>query len=161
MNLLSGSELHTWRTQHDLTLNEVGELLGEVTGPTVSRWENGQDIPGPVQKLLAWLIKGIVPFDKEMVPGHVRDAMWRVEMSLQSWERLEALRVASGYATITDWIGALLREEMAEQARAESVPIIPMTRAAPEMKKVAESEEAPEVTESRAPVVYEGKHRKK
>ena len=96
-----------------------------------------------------------------MVPGHVREAMWRVEMSLQSWERLEALRVASGYATITDWIGALLREEMAEQARAESVPVIPMTRAAPEMKKVAESEEAPEVTEARAPVVYEGKRPKK
>ena len=59
MNLINGTELNAWRTLHKLTLNEVGDLLGEVTGPTVSRWENGQDIPGPVQKLLAWLIKGI------------------------------------------------------------------------------------------------------
>ena len=121
MNLINGTELNAWRTLHKLTLNEVGDLLGEVTGPTVSRWENGQDIPGPVQKLLAWLIKGIEPFDRATAPQHVKEALWRVEMNLGAWERLEVLRSTAGYATLSDWIAAMLRDELRESAQANVV----------------------------------------
>lgn len=147
MNLITGDELNAWRTKHDLTQSEVGDMLGEVTGPTVGRWENGQDIPGPVQKLLAWLIKGIEPFDREGAPQHVRQAMWRVEMSLGAWERLEALRTLAGYTSLTDWIAAMLREELA----APTMQPLP----AAEMLRAAETEESPPVTEERREVKYE------
>ena len=139
MNLINGIELNTWRTGNKLTLNEVGDLLGEVTGPTVSRWENGQDIPGPVQKLLAWLIKGIEPFDRTTAPQHVKDALWRVEMSLGAWERLEAMRTLAGYGSLSDWIAAMLREELqAQEAAATAANVVPLASAVPETLKAAE-----------------------
>lgn len=119
MNLITGTELNSWRVTNKLTLNDVGDLLGEVSGPTVSRWENGQDIPGPVQKLLAWLIKGIEPFDRATAPQHVKAALWRVEMSLGAWERLESMRTLAGYGSLSDWFAAMLREELQAQAEVE------------------------------------------
>ena len=154
MNLINGTELNAWRTLHKLTLNEVGDLLGEVTGPTVSRWENGQDIPGPVQKLLAWLIKGIEPFDRATAPQHVKEALWRVEMNLGAWERLEVLRSTAGYATLSDWIAAMLRDELRESSQANVLPMVPLAVA--EGLKAAE-DGTRAVPETRQEVSYRGK----
>lgn len=159
MNLINGIELNTWRTGNKLTLNEVGDLLGEVTGPTVSRWENGQDIPGPVQKLLAWLIKGIEPFDRTTAPQHVKDALWRVEMSLGAWERLEAMRTLAGYGSLSDWIAAMLREELqAQEAAATAANVVPMASplaVAEELKAAEDGTRA--VPETRQEVSYRSK----
>ena len=155
MNLINGTELNAWRTLHKLTLNEVGDLLGEVTGPTVSRWENGQDIPGPVQKLLAWLIKGIEPFDRATAPQHVKEALWRVEMNLGAWERLEVLRSTAGYATLSDWIAAMLRDELRESAQANVVPMVSPPAVAEGLKAAEDGTRA--VPETRQEVGYRSK----
>ena len=158
MNLINGTELNAWRTLHKLTLNEVGDLLGEVTGPTVSRWENGQDIPGPVQKLLAWLIKGIEPFDRATAPQHVKEALWRVEMNLGAWERLEVLRSTAGYATLSDWIAAMLRDELRESSQANVLPMVPPLAVAEGLKAAEDGTRA--VLETRQEVSYRGKRGK-
>lgn len=171
MNLINGTELNSWRVTNKLTLNDVGDLLGEVSGPTVSRWENGQDIPGPVQKLLAWLIKGIEPFDRATAPQHVKAALWRVEMSLGAWERLESMRTLAGYGSLSDWFAAMLREELQAQAAADrrggmtSETAVParqpgalVTLETP-MRKVADEGGAP-VAEGRLEVKYRAARRK-
>ena len=155
MNLINGTELNAWRTLHKLTLNEVGDLLGEVTGPTVSRWENGQDIPGPVQKLLAWLIKGIEPFDRATAPQHVKEALWRVEMNLGAWERLEVLRSTAGFATLSDWIAAMLRDELRESAQANVVPMVSPPAVVEGLKAAEDGTRA--VPETRQEVGYRSK----
>ena len=81
--------------------------------------------PGPVQKLLAWLIKGIEPFDRATAPQHVKEALWRVEMNLGAWERLEVLRSTAGYATLSDWIAAMFRDELRESSQANVLPMVP------------------------------------
>lgn len=110
--MITGKQLLHWRSRRDMTLEEVGNLLGGVSGPTVSRWENGQEIPAPVQMLLEWLINGKVPFQTSMLPDQLKNAMWRVEMDLEAWEKLDALRLAGGFATVTDWIAAMIQDEL-------------------------------------------------
>lgn len=112
---LTGAELKSYREAHNLNLDDVGKMLGGVTGPTISRWESGQEIPGPAQLLLRMLIHGEVPFKGDTVPPQIRDAMWELEMSLGTWEEINRRRLAGGYATVTDWIASLVREELHEQ----------------------------------------------
>lgn len=127
-----------------MTLEEVGNLLGGVSGPTVSRWENGQEIPAPVQMLLEWLIHGKVPFQTSMLPEQLKNAMWRVEMDLEAWEKLDALRLAGGFATVTDWIAAMIQEEL--HATSSPRGLLALS---------AEDTNPPPVTETRREVVYE------
>lgn len=39
------SQIKTLRGRHDLTQVELGDLLGETPGETISRWENGHQVP--------------------------------------------------------------------------------------------------------------------
>ena len=127
-----------------MTLEEVGNLLGGVSGPTVSRWENGQEIPAPVQMLLEWLIYRKVPFQTSMLPEQLKNAMWRMEMDLEAWEKLDALRLAGGFATVTDWIAAMIQEELHATTSLRGM-----------LALSSEDTTAPPVTETRRDVVYE------
>lgn len=109
-----GQKLLAWREKRGLTQEQVGDLLGDVTAPTVGRWEKGQRIPGPVTICLEWLVEGKVPFQALSVPKNIRDEVLKVSMDLGAWERLDALRIVGGYASVTDMIGGWIHEELAK-----------------------------------------------
>lgn len=111
---ITGAELRRYMTEKDLTLEDMGHLLGGKVATTIMRWQNGADIPGDTQILLKLLIRGEMPFQEESTPRQVRDAMWELEMSLGTWEEINRRRIAGGYATVTDWIASLVREELHE-----------------------------------------------
>lgn len=111
---ITGAELRRYMTEKDLTLEDMGALLGGKVATTIMRWQNGQEIPGDTQILLKLLIRGEMPFKEENTPRQIRDAMWELEMSLGTWEEINRRRIAGGYATVTDWIASLVREELHE-----------------------------------------------
>jgi hypothetical protein len=113
--MITGAELRRYMTEKDLTLEDMGKLLGGKVATTIMRWQNGADIPGDTQILLKLLIRGEMPFKEESTPRQVRDAMWQLEMSLETWEEINRRRIAGGFATVTDWIASLVREELHEQ----------------------------------------------
>lgn len=117
---ITGAELRRYMTENDLTLEDMGQLLGGKVATTIMRWQNGAEIPGDTQILLKLLIRGEMPFKEESTPRQVRDAMWQLEMSLETWEEINRRRIAGGFATVTDWIASLVREELHEQNRSES-----------------------------------------
>ncbi len=106
------------------------------------------------------LIHGEVPFKGDTIPPNIRDAMWELEMSLETWEEINRRRIAGGYATVTDWIASLVREELHEkQALSDS-----RTADHAPMEDVALSSEdttPPPVTEPRQEVVYGDTSKKK
>jgi transcriptional regulator with XRE-family HTH domain len=62
MNAIYGDALRQYREERDLSLRDVAQMLGVSSPSTVKSWEDGQDIPGPVQLLLRMLIHGELPF---------------------------------------------------------------------------------------------------
>lgn len=112
---VSGSELELYRASKRLSQVALAEMLG-VSGPTVNRWEKSeQEIPETAQKLLRLLIHGKMPFQGAVVPPQIRESMLQVEMNLGAFERLDALRIAGGYSSMTDFIASLLQEELNAQ----------------------------------------------
>ncbi len=110
---ISGAELKLWRSSRNLSLREMADMLGVNSPSTVNLWEGGQEIPGPADKLLRWLIRGEVPFDATAGAAEaLKNAMWRVKMDLEAWEQLEEMRISEGYASMTDFIAGLIQEEL-------------------------------------------------
>lgn len=100
-------------------MDELGALLGGVTGPTISRWESGQDIPGPAKVLLACLMFGEQPFQSEIesrAGNETARNLWKLKLSLEDWRKLEAMATVRGYAETLDFIFAVLREELDQEA---------------------------------------------
>ena len=116
MNVQTLNEkLAAYRAQQRLSLREMAELLRITSGSTINNWEHGDLIPGPASLLLEWLIDGKVPFEESRLrkmPDVVKEAALKVTMDLGAWERLDALRIAGGYATVTDMIGGWIQEEL-------------------------------------------------
>lgn len=130
---ITGSELKTWREQHRLNLEEVGQMLGGVTGPTVSRWEGGQDIPGPAQLLLRLLMHGEMPFSAGGQAGAESAAVreearhfWSLRLTLEDWHKLEALAAAGGFATVRDYLMSLIQEHLSQQRKEATPPEEPL-----------------------------------
>lgn len=115
-----GQKLLEWRARRGYTQEDVGNLLRGVTAPTVGRWEKGQEIPGPVQICLECLLDGKVPFQDVLEESPVKEAMWKLQMSLEAWERLDSLRLSGGFATVTDLIASLIQEELAQPEKTRS-----------------------------------------
>ena len=110
---ITGPELRAYMEEKDLTLDEMGQLLGGKVATTIMRWQNGAEIPGDTQLLLKLLIRGEMPFLGDGVQtSPLRDEMWRLEMSLGTWEEINRRRIAAGFASVTDWIASLVREEL-------------------------------------------------
>lgn len=111
---MTGAELRRYREEKKLSLEELGDLIGGKAATTIMRWENGQEIPGDTQILLKLLIRGEMPFTDVVVPSSLREAMWELEMSLGTWEEINRRRIAAGFATVTDWLAALVKEKLGE-----------------------------------------------
>jgi len=157
---ITGTELSQYMDAKDLTLEDMGALLGGKASSTVMRWQKGQEIPGDTQILLKLLIRGEMPFREENTPRQVRDAMWELEMSLGTWEEINRRRIAGGYATVTDWIASLVREELHEQQNRGDFKTA--DQAQPEdVALSSEDTSPPPVTEPRQEVVYGETSKKK
>lgn len=116
---VTGHAIKNFRRQRGITLDELGALLGGVTGPTISRWESGQDIPGPAKVLLACLMFGEQPFQSEIesrAGNETARNLWKLKLSLEDWRKLEAMATVRGYAETLDFIFAVLREELDQEA---------------------------------------------
>ena len=115
---LLGPELKNYRTRRGLSLREMGDLLGGKVPTTIKRWEDDpeQEIPGDTQMLLKLLIRGERPFEDAAGPSPMRRSLLELEMRLEAFEKLQALALAGGYDTVTDYIGALVAQHLAEES---------------------------------------------
>lgn len=121
--MITGSELKEWRKAKSLTQREVGDMLS-ISDAAINRWEKGeQDIPGPAQLLLGWLIHGRVPFGQESeAAGRLASAAWKVEMTLEAFKRLEAKAMAAGFEDIVDYIAQLVLEDIEQEQSGRVAP---------------------------------------
>ena len=117
---ITAAALAAWRSDQKLSLREVAEMLGVTSPSTISAWEDGQNIPGPAQLLLGWLINGKVPFGQEgEAAGRLASAAWKVEMTLEAFEKLRAKALAAGYEDIVDYIAQLVLDDIAQDVAAQ------------------------------------------
>lgn len=114
---MSGTELKKWREQRGISQRELALKL-DISDSAVNRWENGQDISGPVQLLLRMLIHGEMPFggsgDDAEVEGLEAKHFWELKMTLADWHKLEGLASAGGFSTVRDYLLNLIHEHLHE-----------------------------------------------
>lgn len=114
---ITGPELRLWRESRGYSLRELAEKLGVKSPSTVKEWEAGQEIPEVPQKVLRWLIRGEVPFDSESPAAElgnmVRDDIGDVQMTVDAFEECLRRSREAGFASVTEWIAHLVREELA------------------------------------------------
>ncbi len=117
---VNGDKLKHYRESKNLSQRDLGDML-DVSGPTVNRWESGeQDIPGPAGLLLDWLIDGIPPFGAEGAgAAQLEAAAWKVEMTLEQFEKLQAKALAVGFSEVVDYIGWLVASDLRAGAQTE------------------------------------------
>lgn len=113
-------KLVRYRETQRLSLREMAELMRVSSASTIKAWEDGAEIPGPATLLLELLIDGKMPFTGLNVQPRVREAMWELQMNLGAFERLDQLRLAGGFATVTDYIAAIVQEDMAKDQAGRS-----------------------------------------
>ena len=115
---ITGSELASWRASKRHSLRDVAQMLGVSSSSTINAWERGQEIPGPAQKLLAWLIRGEVPFEEAAAESALKKSLkeqaWKVEMSLAMFDRLRTQALADGYDDVADYMAELVRRYLVE-----------------------------------------------
>lgn len=115
---MTGPEIKRWRDQSGISQRELALKL-EVSDSAVNRWENGQDIPGPVQLLLRMLIHGEMPFsgpdDKAEVEKLEAKHFWELKMSLADWHKMEGLASAGGFCTVRDYLLNLIHDHLNEE----------------------------------------------
>lgn len=120
---IHAAELKTWRLQQSLSQEELGGKLG-VSHSAVNRWEKGdQDIPGPADKLLRMLIRGEMPLDlpSAELGSVVREDIGEVSMTVDAFEECLRRSREAGFASVTEWIAALVREELGSKAEGETL----------------------------------------
>ena len=111
---MTGSELKQWREAQGKTQRELAEAL-DISQAALTRWENGQEIPGPAKKLLALLIDGVQPFESR---GPANDSsreaehFWKLRLTLEDWHRLEALAKRQGYSQVRDYLLFVLKTHL-------------------------------------------------
>lgn len=121
---ITGSELKAWREQTGRTLADVGVMLGDVSGPTVGRWENGQEIPGPAQKLLRLLIHGEQPFagiGPQPDPAAEERSFWKLRLNLDDWHDLETMSARAGFGSVRDYLLSLIQDHLTAERDSEGV----------------------------------------
>lgn len=113
---MTPARLKEWRLQKNYSLEQLGEVLADVSGPTVSRWETGvTEIPGPVNMLLDLLIDGIQPFEISAaaeIGNTVREDIGDVAMTVDAFEECLRRSREAGFVNVTEWIAHLVREEL-------------------------------------------------
>lgn len=142
---ITGSELASWRASKKHSLRDVALMLGVSSSSTINAWERGQEIPGPAQKLLAWLIRGEVPFAEAAAESALQKSLkeqaWKVEMSLAMFDRLRTQALADGYDDVADYMAELVRRYLVacdEPARSGPADEIGMLADAPSLEPMTE-----------------------
>ena len=83
-------------------------MLGTTSG-TISRWIAGKvEIPLPQKKLLAYLIRGEMPFPVQSA----KEGMF-LDFSADEFALIQLLSRREGYACAEDWIAAKIRAYLA------------------------------------------------
>lgn len=122
--IISGNELAAWRATKKHSLRDVAQMLGVSSSSTINAWERGQEIPGPAQKLLAWLIRGEVPFEEAAAESALKKSLkeqaWKVEMSLGMFDRLRTQALADGYDEVADYMAELVRRYLVDTEEKEA-----------------------------------------
>lgn len=117
---ISGNEIQQWMLTMDYTQEMVANLLGTTSG-TISRWISEKvKIPLPQMKLLAYLIRGELPF-----PIQNLDQGWNLDFSAQEFALIQVLARREGFSSAQDWVVAKIRAYLAMTgAVGESAEII-------------------------------------
>lgn len=120
---MTGQELKEWREKSSLTQRELAAKL-DVSDATLTRWENGQEIPGPAKKLLAILMYGEMPFEGS---GPDRDKekevknLWELQLTLFDWHKLEGLAAQAGYNDTKDYLLSIIQSHLRDQRKDSNV----------------------------------------
>lgn len=125
---MHGTELKHWREQRGISQRDLAAQL-DVSDSAVNRWENGQQIPGPVQMLLRLLIHGELPFGagREDTADEESKHFWALKLTLADWHKLEGLASTAGFVTVRDYLLHLIREHLEESAHGRGSPSVAMT----------------------------------
>lgn len=121
MGFMTAHDLRAWREQRGMSQRDLATKL-QVSGSTLSRWENGeQEIPGPALLLLELLIEGKMPFEVSAAAGLgnvVREDIGDVSMTVDAFEECLRRSREAGFASVTEWIAHLVREELGADPKA-------------------------------------------
>lgn len=135
---ISAVELKQWRLQQLFSQEQVGDRLG-VSHSAVNRWEKGDPIPGPADKLLRMLVRGEMPLDLPTAElgSQVREDIGAVEMTVEAFEECVRRAREAGFGSVTEWIADLVRAELRGKADGETLrPGDSQTGALPERREV-------------------------
>ena len=134
---MNGEELKAHRKRTNSSLEQIAKLLG-VSHSAVSRWEDGQEIPGPAAKLLDWLINGAQPFagiGDGYSPANEDRHFWKLRLSLEQWHDLEGRASVAGFSTVRDYILSMIQEHLDRDRKAI---VLPFPQSIEPMQVVAE-----------------------
>ena len=104
MSDISALELREWMDTNGHTQESVGAMLG-TRASTVSRWLNGKvEMPLPMKKLLAYLIRGEMPF-----PIQKNDEGWYLDFSAEEFAVIQCLARRDGFSGPEEWVAEKIR----------------------------------------------------
>lgn len=107
--IMKGSELKNLRESRNLSQRDLAKIL-DITHTSVSRWEDGQEIPSPMQKLLRLFFQGLNPFGGPLAePTKIR-----VELEEEEFEELRQLAIRKGFDTLKSYLAWVLRKHLQE-----------------------------------------------
>lgn len=108
--IIPPNEIKEWMEASNYTQQEVATMLGTTSG-TISRWIAGKvEIPLPQKKLLAYLIRGEMPFPVQ----NAKDGMY-LDFSADEFALIQLLARREGFACAEDWIASKIRAYLAMQ----------------------------------------------
>lgn len=108
MNEITPQELKDWMKSQKITQLALANLLG-VSHTSVSRWlKSVHAISGPEQKLLAYLIRGEMPF-----PVQIADEGWHLDFSKEEFVIIQYLSRRDGYSSPEEWVADKIRTYIA------------------------------------------------
>lgn len=108
---MNGTELKNLREQRQLTQRDLAVLL-DVTHPSIARWEAGQEIPGPMQKLLELFFHGIQPFNPAQ-DSNGNSTVARLEFTVDEFLELQRIANRNGFDDIKAYIVWAIRKHLA------------------------------------------------
>jgi len=123
--IMTGTELKTLREQRQLTQRDLANLL-DVTHPSIARWEAGQEIPGPMQKLLELFFNGIHPFTGKEQNGDTTVA--RLEFTVDEFLELQRIANRNGFDDIKAYIVWAIRKHLAETRTQNHPNVVPLRK---------------------------------
>ena len=105
---ISANELREWMDRCGHNQESVASMLGTTAG-TISRWLNEKvEVPLPMRKLLAYLIRGELPFPIQSV-----DEGWHLDFSKDEFLIIQYLSRRDGYSSPEEWIADKIRTYIA------------------------------------------------